>query len=198
MTWYSKADDEVNATVEKVMAKHHPKLQTAGVKITVLIARSEEGPPLRVRGQEALGSIRVTKLADRALGIGDALMMLNGEAMPAWNSNRLQAVIDHELTHLVLKENKTTGAPERDDLDRPKLKIREHDFEFGWFGATASRYGEDSFEFSQARELLASASWMQPLLPGIEDALSFEIEPPIVPAAAKPPKRSRKKDMAVA
>jgi hypothetical protein len=124
-------------------------------------------------------------------------MLLNGETMPAWTSGRLQAVIDHELTHLVLKKSKKTGAVERDDLDRPKLKMREHDYEFGWFAETAQRFGEDSFEFSQARELLASASWMQPLLPGIEDALSFEIEPQSVPAAAKA-KRSRKKDMAVA
>lgn len=197
MTWYSKADDEVMATVEKVMKKYHADLHAEGVAITVLIARSEDGPPLKVRGQEALGSIRVTKSTERALGLGDALMMINGEAMPAWNSGRLQAVIDHELTHLALKKSKKTGAVERDDLDRPKLKIREHDYEFGWFAETANRFGEDSFEFSQARELLASASWMQPLLPGIEDALSFEIEPPVVPAAAKP-KRSRKKDMAVA
>jgi hypothetical protein len=197
MTWYTKADEEVNATVEKVMKKYHPDLHAEGVSITVLIARSEEGPPLKSRGNEILGSIRVTKLTERALGLGDALMMLNGEAMPAWNSGRLQAVIDHELTHLVVKTSKKTGAVERDDLDRPKLKMREHDYEFGWFAETAHRFGEDSFEFSQARELLASASWMQPLLPGIEDALSFEIEPQAVPAAAKP-KRSRKKDMAVA
>jgi hypothetical protein len=129
MTWYTKADEEVNATVEKVMKKYHPDLHAEGV--------------------------------------------------------------------LVVKKSKKTGAVERDDLDRPKLKMREHDYEFGWFAETAHRFGEDSFEFSQARELLASASWMQPLLPGIEDALSFEIEPQAVPAAAKP-KRSRKKDMAVA
>jgi hypothetical protein len=97
-------------------------------------------------------------------------MMLDGERMDAWTSKRLQAVIDHELRHLMLATNKRTGEIQRDDEGRPKLRLRPHDFEFGWFARTAELYGEESYEVSQAREIVA-AQFVQAFLPG------FEIDP---------------------
>lgn len=170
MSWYSIANEEVNLTIQKVMKENHGDLHAEGVKITALIARSEEGPALKVGGKEALGCIRVTKLTERTLGLGDALMILDGESMMAWSSKRLQAVIDHELRHLMLAKNKRTGEIQRDDEGRPKLRIRPHDFEFGWFARTAELYGEESYEVSQAREIVA-AQFAQNFLPG------FEIDP---------------------
>ncbi len=170
MAWYSIANEEVNLTIQKVMKENHGDLHAAGVTITALIARSEEGPAIKVRGSEAAGSIRITKLAERTLGLGDALMTLDGESMIAWSSKRLQAVIDHELRHLMLAKNKKTGQIQLDDEGRPKLRIRPHDFEFGWFARTAELYGEESYEVSQAREIVA-AQFVQNFLPG------FEIDP---------------------
>ncbi len=170
MSWYSIANEEVNLTIQKVMKENHGDLHAAGVTITALIARSEEGPAIKVRGSEAAGCIRITKLAERTLGLGDALMTLDGERMDAWTSKRLQAVIDHELRHLMLAKNKKTGQIQLDDEGRPKLRIRPHDFEFGWFARTAELYGEESYEVSQAREIVA-AQFVQNFLPG------FEIDP---------------------
>jgi len=170
MAWYSIANEEVNLTIQKVMKENHGDLHAEGVTITALIARSEDGPALKVGGREALGYIRVTKLTERTLGLGDALMILDGESMPAWSSKRLQAVIDHELRHLMLAKSKKTGEIQRDDEGRPKLRIRPHDFEFGWFARTAELYGEESYEVSQAREIVA-AQFVQDFLPG------FEVDP---------------------
>jgi hypothetical protein len=170
MSWYSIANEEVNLTIQKVMKENHGDLDAAGVTITALIARSEEGPAIKVRGSEAAGCIRITKLAERTLGLGDALMTLDGERMDAWTSRRLQAVIDHELRHLMIAKNKKTGQIQLDDEGRPKLRIRPHDFEFGWFARTAELYGEESYEVSQAREIVA-AQFVQNFLPG------FEIDP---------------------
>ena len=170
MAWYSIANEEVNLTIQKVMKENHGDLHNAGVTITALIARSEEGPAIKVRGSEAAGCIRITKLAERTCGLGDALMTLDGERMDAWTSKRLQAVIDHELRHLMLAKNKKTGQIQLDDEGRPKLRIRPHDFEFGWFARTAELYGEESYEVSQAREIVA-AQFVQAFLPG------FEIDP---------------------
>jgi hypothetical protein len=170
MAWYSIANEEVNLTIQKVMKENHGELHNAGVTITALIARSEEGPAIKVRGSEAAGCIRITKLAERTLGLGDAVMTLDGESMIAWSSKRLQAVIDHELRHLMLAKNKRTGEIQLDDEGRPKLRIRPHDFEFGWFARTAELYGEESYEVSQAREIVA-AQFVQNFLPG------FEIDP---------------------
>lgn len=167
MSWYSIANEEINLTIQEVMKKNHGDLHAEGVTITAMIARSEEGPAIKVRGCEAAGCIRITKLMERTLGLGDAVMILDGERLDAWSSKRLQAVIDHELRHLVLAKNKKTGQIQRDDEGRPKLRIRPHDFEFGWFARTAELYGEESYEVSQAREIVA-ASWVQLLLPGLE------------------------------
>jgi hypothetical protein len=79
-------------------------------------------------------------------------------------------VIDHELRHLMLAKNKKTGQIQLDDEGRPKLRIRPHDFEFGWFARTAELYGEESYEVSQAREIVA-AQFVQDFLPG------FEVDP---------------------
>ena len=167
MSWFSIANEEINLTIQKVMKENHGDLHAEGVTITAMIARSEEGPAIKVRGCEAAGCIRITKLMERTLGLGDAVMILDGERLDAWSSKRLQAVIDHELRHLMLKPCKKTGGFQRDDEGRPKLRIRPHDFEFGWFARTAELYGEESYEVSQAREIVA-ASWVQLLLPGLE------------------------------
>jgi hypothetical protein len=167
MSWFSIANEEINLTIQKVMKENHGDLHAEGVTITAMIARSEEGPAIKVRGCEAAGCIRITKLMERTLGLGDAVMILDGERLEAWSSKRLQAVIDHELRHLMLAKNKKTGHIQRDDEGRPKLRIRPHDFEFGWFARTAELYGEESYEVSQAREIVA-ASWVQLLLPGLE------------------------------
>ena len=167
MSWYSIANEEINLTIQKVMRENHGDLHAEGVTITAMIARSEEGPAIKVRGCEAAGCIRITKLMERTLGLGDAVMILDGERLDAWSSKRLQAVIDHELRHLMLKPCKKTGGYQLDDEGRPKLRIRPHDFEFGWFARTAELYGEESYEVSQAREIVA-ASWVQLLLPGLE------------------------------
>ena len=167
MSWFSIANEEINLTIQKVMKENHGDLHAEGVTITAMIARSEEGPAIKVRGCEAAGCIRITKLMERTLGLGDALMILDGERLDAWSSKRLQAVIDHELRHLTLARYKKTGLIQHDDEGRPKLRLRPHDFEFGWFARTAELYGEESYEVSQAREIVA-ASWVQLLLPGLE------------------------------
>jgi len=49
MSWYSIANEEVNLTIQEVMKKNHGDLHAEGVTITALIARSEEGPAIKVR-----------------------------------------------------------------------------------------------------------------------------------------------------
>lgn len=172
MTWYMKAEpaSDLVVTIGNVMKKYHSDLHDAGVRIDCLIARCEEGDPIIVRGFAALATIRITSARDRAMGMADAIMTIDGEAMPAWSEKRLQAVIDHELTHLEIAVDKKSGRPKEDDNGRPKLRIRKHDREFGWFDDTARRFGNDSVEVSQARSLLFDAKWIQEFLPGFDAA----------------------------
>ena len=173
MAWYQKADDELYNEVASVMRQYHLPLVDSGVHVDVIIARSEDTPPIVVRGIECAATVRITSTRERALGIGDAVITINGELMPTWSTRQLHAVIDHELTHLELKMDKKTGQPKVDDQDRPMLKIRLHDREFGWFDSVATRWGADSFENSQARDLIESATWVQTLLPGFEPVMAI-------------------------
>jgi hypothetical protein len=44
-----------------------------------------------------------------------------------------------------------------DDLGRPKLRMRKHDINFGWFNQVAKRHGSASQERIQARMILDEA-----------------------------------------
>ena len=166
MAWFEKAKTELYEAVNRVMEKTHPELHAAAVHVDVIVARSEDGPPLTVRGVECAGSIRITSTRERALGIGDAVMVLNGELLPTWSDKRLTSAIDRELMRLELTKDKKTGEPKEDDQGRPKLRIRPFDFSIEGFHDVADRNGRDSIEYGLASELLDAAVWMQPLLPG--------------------------------
>ncbi len=71
------------------------------------------------------------------------------------------------MTHLELSRDKD-GDIKRDDLGRPVLAIRLHDRQFGWFDVVARRWGEDSFEAEQAKEMVRDWEFAQLYLPGLE------------------------------
>jgi hypothetical protein len=79
-----------------------------------------------------------------------------GDRWNHWDEDQQNALIDHEVTHISLVINRK-GILTLDDLGRPKLKMRKHDFEVGWFHSIAERYGAASFEVQQARVLQAEA-----------------------------------------
>jgi hypothetical protein len=168
MAWFEKAKTELYEAVNRVMQSTHPELHAAAVHVDVIVARSEDGPPLTVRGVECAGTIRITSSRERALGIGDAVMVLNGELLPTWSDKRLASAIDRELMRLELTKDKKTGEPKEDDQGRPKLRIRPFDFSIEGFHDVADRNGRESIEYGLASELLDAAVWMQPLLPGFD------------------------------
>jgi hypothetical protein len=192
MTWYEKANSEIYDEVATVMRQYHGPLVDSAVHVDVIIARSEDTPPLVLRGIECAATVRITSTRERALGIGDAIITINGELMPTWSTRQLHAVIDHELTHLELKLDKKTGQPKEDDQGRPVLKLRLHDREFGWFDSVATRWGSDSFEQAQARDLIESATWVQTLLPGFEPDVVYAA-PAVVGTIMSKPKAKRGK-----
>lgn len=57
-------------------------------------------------------------------------------------------MLDHELFHIQIKMK--GQIIQTDDLGRPKIKMRPHDMEVGWFKAVAERNGKYSQERIQA------------------------------------------------
>lgn len=153
MKTYSQAPD-ADACIEKIHAAHHEDLE--GVTVTALFVFDTETtlPCLKHQGYPAGAVVRITPVKDRALGIADATIVIDRAGWLALSQRQRDALIDHELTHLTRKIDKETGEMVVDVLERPKLAMRRHDWQYGWFDEVAQRHGEASPEVSQARRLM--------------------------------------------
>lgn len=179
VTYKPKTDEEygvVREIVEHVLHKHHGEMEDAGVTVQCLLAcppvddeGEPTGPALSNHGVKCLAKIRTTKLKERVLGAADLEIEIDFDNWEVESNASRVAIIDHELTHRQLKTDRT-GAVRRDDMDRPLFVRREHDMEVGWFHVVAQRHGEDSIEVRQCQRFLASDSYSQCYLPGMEDA----------------------------
>jgi hypothetical protein len=164
MSTYQKAPAEVREMAEHILeefASYKPILE-AKVKIDFLFAYAEvsedgesKGYALTKHGIRALGITRKLGLKDRAMGRGDAEVCIDGDWWKDATQARQRALLDHELHHLEVKTDEE-GVVLRDDLKRPKLKLRKHDVEVGWFAIVAGRHGGASLEIEQAKALMDS------------------------------------------
>jgi hypothetical protein len=161
-TTYEAGNKAIAALVQHALEKYHPELHKEGVTVDCIIVRKTTGKDdatedvhaLKRAGYPLDAKIGVTSLQDRARGIADAKLMIDGfEWNKATDRQRL-GLIDHELEHLTLVEHKPTEKDPaiyflKDDLGRPKLKVRPHDWELAGFQTVAIRHGEHSHEAIQ-------------------------------------------------
>jgi hypothetical protein len=162
MSTYTKADESVTELANEIMCaheSHRPKLD-AKIRIDYLFAHPAEdadgkptGPALRHHGCRALAITRKVSLRDRTKGNGDAEISLDVNWWNTAGHKERAALLDHELTHIDIAHSKS-GAVKSDDLGRPVLKLKPHDYEFGWFTVIASRHGEHSQERIQAAQMM--------------------------------------------
>ena len=159
-TTYTACSEDINDLVKDVMKKHHADLFKENVTIDAVGARKDskrEGsvPALMLRGQRVLAKIGITSLQDRARGIADAKLTIDMFSWDTMPQAKKVAVIDHELTYLNLvmmratKKEPWRKGPKHDDLNRPVLKLRHHDWELTGFQEVVERHGEASVEASQ-------------------------------------------------
>jgi hypothetical protein len=181
-TTYVKADQEVTNLLQEIMDKYHPVLSACEVVVDVLMARGvdKEGsglpePTLKLHGYPCAAIIKVTALKQRALGQGDALLTIDSATWEELSDEKQRAVLDHELEHLVVVANdgegkpaglvecdletgEVIGEPLGDDLGRPKLKLKLHDWHLEGFKTIAERYGEAALEVLTARSAIVKDS----------------------------------------
>lgn len=159
---YSKAPEEVISKAKGLIEKNHFDLHNNNVRIDFIFTNStvnDDGVPigsaLKHNGYPALGLARVLGPKERLMGRGDCEIVIDADRWPNLKSEQQDALIDHELEHIQPKFTKT-GDVVTDDLDRPKLKMRKHDHQFGWFDSVARRHGKDSIEVNQFKALCES------------------------------------------
>ncbi|HEY1186671.1 MAG TPA: putative metallopeptidase [Gemmata sp.] len=166
-TTYTIADAEVRELLADVMDRWHPDLRDAGVRIACLFASNPSGPAIKHAGYAALACVRVVALKDRVTKSHDAEVLIDERAWAGLRYGQKVATLDHELSHLQLKnfwrrpvldrDNRPTGQEETgwesDDLGRPKLKLVPGDFSAGdGFRAVIARHGADAIEFRNLAE----------------------------------------------
>lgn len=154
MKTYSAASADLLKRIERMQAEHHPDLAKVTIGALFVFDDEKSESVLKHQGYPAAAVVRITSLKDRALGISDALIVVDRAHWSSLDAARMNALVDHELEHLTTVLDLDTGKPKFDGMDRPKLSMRQHDHQLGWFDAIARRHGEASPEIVQARALL--------------------------------------------
>lgn len=157
MKSYSQASEDVMRIIERVRIEYYsPDLD--GVTVAALFVYDLEAsePVLTHGGYPAQAVCRITPVRDRALGVADAVIVIDRSNWLMLTQNQREALIDHELHHLERVVDEDTELPKIDAVDRPKLAIRKHDHQFGWFDVIAERHGDASPEVRQAKQLIAA------------------------------------------
>jgi hypothetical protein len=151
-TTYTPAKSDVTDVLETVMGRYHGDIADNGITIGILMATSdEEGEPaVKLHGYPCAATIQITSYKNRCLGIADAVITIEADIWKTFTEAEKIAVLDHELTHLELVYDKD-GVLKTDDANRPKLKMRLHDWQLGGFAVIAERHGAASIESQEFR-----------------------------------------------
>lgn len=196
MKSYSVASDDVMGHIERIREQYHsPDLD--GVTLAALFVFDLEAtePVLTHGGYPAQALCRITPVRDRALGVADAVIVIDRSNWLTLSARQRDALIDHELFHLERVLDDETGVPKSDAVDRPKLAIRKHDHQFGWFDAIAQRHGDASPEVRQAKQLIASTGQLYLDFNGGQQQFAEEITAAVKRELAadedRPPRRKR-------
>lgn len=152
---YDFCPDEVKDRVARLVERFHPELGMAEVTFDLMyVSRSDDDegkkPVLTLHGVACLAIARIVPLKERAKGCSDAEILIDRDRFTDSTLEQQDALLDHELNHFELVRD-ADNCIKTDDHHRPKLKMRPHDYDFGWFTAIAARHGKASFEVQQAR-----------------------------------------------
>lgn len=140
-----------------MMVAHHQDLVEVEARICCLMAtapKNEHGEKLtdavKLNGYPCQAIARVIPYKQRAAGREDAEIVIDADNWEELSDAERDALIDHELTHFDVKRD-DEGHPKSDDCGRPKLAMRQHDHQMGFFDVIAKRHGDASYEVKQAK-----------------------------------------------
>jgi hypothetical protein len=137
----------------EAMENWHPDLFRVGVRVGVLLAENPDGDAVTHGGYPAFATIKIVSLRDRVTKRYDAELLIDGKAWESFGDERRMALVDHELTHLELAKvegvlSDGTLKVARDDLGRPKLRIRKGDWNVGdGFAQVVLRHQDHAIEY---------------------------------------------------
>ncbi len=160
MPTFRQADPDDLRLLEQVIAEWHPHLREHGVTINLLYVHATrdertgepKGPALKLHGYPAQAIVKINSLQQRAEGLTDATIRLDGDNVESWTLAYKRAILDHEAEHIEILSD-DDGNAQVDDAGRPRLRIRPHDSQIGVFYNVAKRHGDVSAEVQAMRSL---------------------------------------------
>jgi hypothetical protein len=147
MATYRTVPKEVNDLVDKVVNEYHPDLEEAGVTVSALFADE-----VRSHGWPCAAIIELNSKKNRVKGMDDATVTIDENHWKDLSEEKRIGLLDHELEHLELQCDEE-GKVKTDDANRPKLKIRPHDWEGGFFYKIVERHKEAAPEAASYKPL---------------------------------------------
>lgn len=151
---YERGDEEMRETLQRARDLWHMHIED--VTVGLLCVRSDdpdkEEQVLKHAKYPAAAMVKIISAELRAAGMPDAMIIVDGFCWDSMTDEERLAVMDHELFHIDWLVD-AEGTHKRDRQGRPKLSIRLHDRQYGWFDAIAARLGRASAEVRQARQL---------------------------------------------
>lgn len=151
-TTFSECSSDVTDMANVLMRKYYPDLLDSDVSIAYLFAENKDGVALKLHGYPCAGTVKINSYANRVEGMTDATIKLDKQWWDDHSQDEQLALLDHELCHLLVGTD-DEGATITDDLGRPKLKMRMHDWEHGGFIQVAKRHGTAAAEINALIEL---------------------------------------------
>jgi len=151
-TIYEKCDDDAPQTtvMRSMMQKYHTELVGAGVTVEILLASNDEGSAVKLHGWPCYATIKVMSYKDRVAGSADARMIIDLDRWKDLHAKQRDALVDHELEHLELVLDKLNNI-KLDDIGRPKLRCKPHDFELTGFNSVIRRHEDAAIEVANFR-----------------------------------------------
>ncbi len=146
MASFTKAPDDVLGRVGRIMGRYHGHLVDVEVTVGVLMSHT----PVKLHGYPCAATVKIVGLEQRVLGVEDALLEIDARAWADLTDESRDALIDHELHHLVPQFDKD-GDLKSDDHGRPVLKMRLHTWQLGGFDVIAGRHGPAALEVQAFR-----------------------------------------------
>jgi hypothetical protein len=163
---YFAAGLDVARRAKRLVKKYHEPLARARVRIDFLFVTTdgEDGCALKCNGYPAMAVASAIPQKNRVGLKADARIIIDKEAWDELSERQRDALLDHEIQHFEAVMSDDTIA--LDGNDRPKIRIRKHDVQLGFFSVIAQRHGEHSQEVIQARALVEHARDV--FLPGFD------------------------------
>jgi hypothetical protein len=155
MATYEDVDDDVTDKIERLLKNFHLKrlyldaIKDISIKCLFYYAKRNEkgeitGPPLKLHGYSCYAVVKVNSLKHRAQGLADVGIIIDGDAWKNLGEEERMAILDHELEHL--ERVIDAAGPVDDDLERPKLTCKLHDWHMGGFRIIAERHKQHAIE----------------------------------------------------